>query len=97
MVQSNVSLNVKKGTLHGLHFQISPHEEVKLVRCTRGKIWDVMVDLRPDSPTFKQWVRRGANGREPQDALRPTALRTRLHHVDGNGRGFLSSLSPVQP
>jgi len=56
MVQSNVSLNVKKGTLRGLHFQLSPDEEVKLVRCTRGKIWDVMVDLRPGSPTFKQWV-----------------------------------------
>lgn len=56
MVQSNVSLNVKKGTLRGLHFQTSPHEEVKLVRCTRGRIWDVMVDLRPESPTFKQWV-----------------------------------------
>lgn len=55
MVQSNVSLNVKKGTLRGLHFQLSPDEEVKLVRCTRGKIWDVMVDLRPESPTFKQW------------------------------------------
>jgi dTDP-4-dehydrorhamnose 3,5-epimerase len=55
MVQSNVSLNIKKGTLRGLHFQLSPHEEVKLVRCTRGRIWDVMVDLRPESPTYKQW------------------------------------------
>lgn len=55
MVQSNVSLNLKKGTLRGLHFQLSPHEEVKLVRCTRGRIWDVMVDLRPESPTYKQW------------------------------------------
>ena len=56
MVQSNVSLNVKKATLRGLHFQKHPHEEVKLVRCTLGKIFDVMVDLRPESPTFKQWV-----------------------------------------
>ncbi|HEX6239725.1 MAG TPA: dTDP-4-dehydrorhamnose 3,5-epimerase [Polyangiales bacterium] len=56
MVQSNVSLNVRKGTLRGLHFQRHPHEEVKLVRCTRGKIFDVMVDLRPESPTYKQWV-----------------------------------------
>jgi dTDP-4-dehydrorhamnose 3,5-epimerase len=55
MVQSNVSLNVKKGTLRGLHFQLSPHEEIKLVRCTRGRIWDVMVDLRPESPTYQQW------------------------------------------
>lgn len=56
MVQSNVSLNVRKGTLRGLHFQRHPHEEVKLVRCTRGIIFDVMVDLRPESPTYKQWV-----------------------------------------
>jgi dTDP-4-dehydrorhamnose 3,5-epimerase len=56
MVQSNVSLNLHRGTLRGLHFQRHPHEEVKLVRCTRGRIWDVMVDLRPESPTFKQWV-----------------------------------------
>jgi dTDP-4-dehydrorhamnose 3,5-epimerase len=56
MVQSNVSLNVRKGTLRGLHFQLHPHEEVKLVRCTRGRVFDVMVDLRPESATFKQWV-----------------------------------------
>jgi dTDP-4-dehydrorhamnose 3,5-epimerase len=56
MVQSNVSLNVKRGILRGLHYQLHPHEEVKLVRCTRGKIFDVMVDLRPESPTYKQWV-----------------------------------------
>jgi len=56
MVQSNVSLNLHKGTLRGLHFQKYPHEEVKLVRCTRGQVFDVMVDLRPESPTFKQWV-----------------------------------------
>jgi dTDP-4-dehydrorhamnose 3,5-epimerase len=56
MVQSNASLNVKKGTLRGLHFQKHPFEEIKLVRCTRGRIWDVMVDLRPESPTYRQWV-----------------------------------------
>jgi len=56
MVQSNVCSNVRKGTLRGLHFQKYPHEEVKFVRCTLGKVFDVMVDLRPESPTFKQWV-----------------------------------------
>jgi len=56
MVQSNASLNVRKATLRGLHFQLHPDEEVKLVRCTRGRVFDVMVDLRPESPTFKQWV-----------------------------------------
>jgi dTDP-4-dehydrorhamnose 3,5-epimerase len=53
-VQSSVSVNRKKGTLRGLHYQRAPYEEVKLVRCTRGSIYDVIVDLRPDSPDFKR-------------------------------------------
>src|SRR5262245_24418319 len=56
MVQSNVSSNIHAATLRGMHFQKYPHEEVKLVRCTRGRVFDVMVDLRPESPTYKQWV-----------------------------------------
>ncbi len=55
-VQSNVSLNRKKGTLRGMHYQAPPYQEAKLVRCTRGGLYDVAVDLRVDSPTFKQWV-----------------------------------------
>jgi dTDP-4-dehydrorhamnose 3,5-epimerase len=54
-VQANTAFNYKKGTLRGMHFQKTPHEEVKLVRCTRGELFDVVVDLREDSPTFKQW------------------------------------------
>lgn len=56
LVQCNVSYNKLAGTLRGMHFQVAPHAEVKLVRCTRGAIFDVMLDLRPDSPTFKQHV-----------------------------------------
>ena len=55
LVQYNVSFNTKKGTLRGMHYQAKPYEEAKLVRCTRGAICDVIIDLRPDSPTFKQW------------------------------------------
>jgi dTDP-4-dehydrorhamnose 3,5-epimerase len=55
VVQCNVSFNSKRGTLRGMHFQRPPHEEVKLVRCNRGAIFDVMVDLRPGSPTRLQW------------------------------------------
>lgn len=54
LAQCSVSYNHFKGTLRGLHFQAAPHEEVKLVRVTRGAIWDVIVDLRPDSPTFRR-------------------------------------------
>ena len=56
IAQCSVSYNHRRGTLRGLHFQIAPHEEVKLVRVTRGAVWDVIVDLRPDSPTFRQHV-----------------------------------------
>ncbi len=55
LVQCNVSFNKKKGTLRGMHYQAAPHEEVKLVRCTRGALYDVIIDLRRDSTTFKQW------------------------------------------
>lgn len=53
--QSALSYNPLKGTLRGLHYQIEPHLEVKLVRCARGAIYDVVLDLRPQSETFKQW------------------------------------------
>jgi dTDP-4-dehydrorhamnose 3,5-epimerase len=56
VAQCSTSYNKKKGTLRGLHYQIAPYEEAKLVRCTMGAIYDVAVDLRPDSPTYKQWV-----------------------------------------
>jgi dTDP-4-dehydrorhamnose 3,5-epimerase len=56
VVQCNIAFNEKKGTLRGLHHQADPHPEVKLVRCTQGAIYDVVVDLRPGSPTFKQWI-----------------------------------------
>jgi dTDP-4-dehydrorhamnose 3,5-epimerase len=55
LVQCNVSYNARRGTLRGMHFQAAPHEEVKLVRCTAGAIYDVIVDLRPGSPTRHQW------------------------------------------
>ena len=64
--QCNVSFNAKKGTLRGMHYQAKPHEEAKLVRCTRGAIYDVIVDIRPGSATFRNWIAvelSAANGR----------------------------------
>ncbi len=54
--QINTSFTKKKGTIRGMHFQADPYQEAKFIRCTKGRIFDVMVDLRPDSPTFLQWV-----------------------------------------
>lgn len=55
-VQSNITFSPQKNTLRGLHYQIAPHKEIKLVRCVRGAIYDVIVDLRPSSPTYLQWL-----------------------------------------
>ena len=55
IIQSSISFNKKRGTLRGMHYQIEPFEESKFVRCTKGKIYDVILDLRSDSKTFKNW------------------------------------------
>jgi dTDP-4-dehydrorhamnose 3,5-epimerase len=80
LVQCSVSFNGRKGTLRGVHHQASPRPETKLVRCTEGAIYDVVVDLRPESPTFKQWV-----------AVLLTAANRRMLYVpEGCGHAFLT-------
>jgi len=56
LVQCNISFNRKSGTLRGMHYQLAPYDEVKLVRCTHGSIYDVVIDLRPGSPTYKRHI-----------------------------------------
>jgi dTDP-4-dehydrorhamnose 3,5-epimerase len=56
LAQCSISFNPRKGTLRGLHYQVNPHAEAKVVRSTKGSIYDVVVDLRAQSPTFKEWV-----------------------------------------
>jgi len=56
IMQCNVSYNRKKGTLRGMHYQAPPHEEAKMVSCLRGAMYDVIVDLRPDSATYRRWL-----------------------------------------
>ena len=55
IVQCNISISNKKGTLRGMHYQTSPYAEVKIIRCTQGSLYDVIIDLRPNSKTFKKW------------------------------------------
>lgn len=55
-VQANMSFNHRKGTLRGMHYQVSPASEPKFIRCIRGAIWDVIVDMRPDSPTYLEHI-----------------------------------------
>jgi dTDP-4-dehydrorhamnose 3,5-epimerase len=56
LAQCSVSINTRPGTLRGMHYQIAPHEEAKVVQCVRGAIYDVAIDLRRDSAAFKRWV-----------------------------------------
>jgi dTDP-4-dehydrorhamnose 3,5-epimerase len=79
-VQINNSLSKKVGILRGLHFQTSPHEEVKLVRCIKGIIWDVVVDLRKGSKTYGEWF-----GAELSDENRIT-----MYVPEGFAHGFIS-------
>jgi dTDP-4-dehydrorhamnose 3,5-epimerase len=55
LVQCSISFNKRQGTIRGMHYQVAPHEEVKLVRCTMGIIYDVIIDIRPESLTFRKW------------------------------------------
>ena len=55
VVQCNISYNENRGTLRGMHYQSAPYEEAKLVRCTMGSVYDVIIDLRRNSPTYKKW------------------------------------------
>jgi dTDP-4-dehydrorhamnose 3,5-epimerase len=63
MVQCNISGNLRKGTLRGMHYQAAPHAETKLIRCSRGSIFDVALDLRPNSSTYKRWTTAVLTGR----------------------------------
>jgi dTDP-4-dehydrorhamnose 3,5-epimerase len=55
LAQANIGFSDRKGTLRGMHYQVPPYQEAKLVRCTMGAIYDVVIDLRPDSATYRQW------------------------------------------
>ncbi len=70
-MQCNVSFNTRVGTLRGMHWQAAPHEEVKLVRCTAGAAFDVVADLRPDSPTFRKWVAVGISAENRRSVYIP--------------------------
>ena len=80
VVQSSISFNPTRGTLRGMHYQAEPHGENKIIRCTMGAIWDCLIDLRPGSPTYKQWT-----------AETLTAENRRLFYVpEGVAHGFLT-------
>jgi dTDP-4-dehydrorhamnose 3,5-epimerase len=80
VVQCNVSFNNRKGTLRGMHYQAGEYAEAKLVRCTKGTIWDVALDVRRESPTFRTWVAVVLSAEE----------RNMLYVPEGCAHGFLT-------
>ncbi len=78
--QVNFSHNIRRGTLRGMHYQLSPHEEAKLVRCVRGAIFDVVLDIRPGSPTFGAWHGEELSARN----------RRMLYVPEGCAHGFIT-------
>jgi len=80
LAQCNLAFNHKRGTLRGMHFQVAPHAQAKIVRATRGALLDVIVDLREESPTFRQW-----------DAVELTAENRRMLYMpEGIAHGYLT-------
>jgi dTDP-4-dehydrorhamnose 3,5-epimerase len=80
LVQCSNSFNTRKGTLRGMHHQAAPYAETKVVRCIRGAIYDVVVDLRPQSPTFKDWIA----------AVLTAENRSMMYVPEGCAHGFLT-------
>jgi dTDP-4-dehydrorhamnose 3,5-epimerase len=84
--QINDSFSVRKGTLRGMHYQLAPSSEVKLVRCIAGALYDVIADLRPDSPTFGKWF----------GATLSAKNRTLMYVPRGFAHGFLTLTNDVE-
>jgi dTDP-4-dehydrorhamnose 3,5-epimerase len=86
MLQLNTAFSFQRGTVRGMHYQEKPHEEAKLMRCTRGAIYDVIIDLRPDSPSRGQWHGEeltGSNG-------------TMLYAPEGFAHGYQTLLNDTE-
>lgn len=88
MAQCNISFNTKQHTLRGLHYQLAPHAEAKLVRCTRGGIFDVIVDLRDGSPTCRQWYATELTGENRRMLYIPKGFAHGLLTLEDNTEVF---------
>jgi dTDP-4-dehydrorhamnose 3,5-epimerase len=97
VAQCNVSFNKNKGTLRGMHFQLQPKAEAKLVRCTRGEIFDVIIDLRPDSPTYCQWVSVELNADNHQSIYIPEGFAHGFQTLQGNSEVFYQMFTLYSP
>ncbi len=80
VAQSSISFNARRGTLRGVHYQAAPNAETKIVRCTQGSVYDVVLDLRGESPTFKEWI----------SVILSAEQRNMIYIPEGCAHGFLT-------
>jgi len=86
LAQCNLAFNHKRGTLRGMHFQLAPHAQAKIIRCTRGALLDVIIDLRPESPAYCKW-----------EAVELTADNRRMLYMpEGIAHGYLTLTDEVE-
>lgn len=95
--QCNISFNRKKGTLRGMHYQAPPFGECKLIRCTRGSIYDVIIDLRPNSPTFKQHVAEVLAAAQHNMLYVPQGFAHGFQTLEDNSEVFYQMSEPYAP
>lgn len=88
LAQCNVSFNTRKGTLRGMHYQAKPFEEAKLIRCTAGAVYDVIIDLRPGSSTYCQWLGIELAARLSGQNIQAAANPKMLYVPEGFAHGF---------
>lgn len=97
VVQCNLSFNRSRGTLRGLHYQVDPYGECKLIRCTRGAIHDVLVDIRPFSPTFKKWVALELRAADDEMVYAPAGLAHGFLTLEDQSEVHYQMSSPYVP
>jgi dTDP-4-dehydrorhamnose 3,5-epimerase len=96
-VESNISFSRRSGTLRGMHYQAAPHGQAKLVRCTRGRVYDVAVDLRPDSPTFRHWIGAELTAENHRMVYIPGDCGHGFQTLEDNSEVFYMVSSPYKP
>lgn len=95
--QWSLSYNLRAGTLRGLHYQEQPHAEAKLVRCVRGALYDVALDLRPESPTFKRWFAAELRAGEPNAVYIPEGLAHGFQTLEDDTEVLYAISTPHEP
>lgn len=97
IAQINNALSSQAGTLRGMHYQLEPSAEIKVVRCIRGSVYDVIVDLRPDSPTFKQWFGTELSSENRRMMYAPRGFAHGLMTLTDDAEMFYLASAPYDP